>query len=135
MSFYSNAPIMPLFERSENGEIRSAHHPFTLPENLDHKDPLEIRSYAFDLVLNGVEIASGSMRIHDANLQRHIFTKYLNINSSKFDHLLRALDYGAPPHGGIAFGLDRLMQLLVGEESMRSAIAFSKSSGGNEHFC
>ncbi len=124
----------PLLERDEEGRLSSMHHPFTapLPEDLPllESDPLRVRARAYDIVLNGVELGGGSIRIHDAELQRRIF-RVLGISNgdmeSRFGHLIRALEYGAPPHGGIALGFDRLVMLLVGAESIRDVIAFPKT--------
>ena len=124
----------PLFERSkETGELVSAHHPFTRPvkedEPLLEKDPEQARSQAFDLVLNGVEVGGGSMRIHEVDLQKKIF-KVLKITEEeaerKFGHLLCAFQYGVPPHGGIAMGLDRFVMLLADEPTIREVMAFPK---------
>jgi len=125
----------PLFERDEKGKLQPAHHPFTapLPEEISLLDenPLKMRSQAYDLVLNGVEIGSGSMRIADANLQMKIF-QLLGISESeakeKFGHLLQAFKYGAPPHGGIAPGLDRILMILQNEPNIREVIAFPKTT-------
>ena len=110
------------------------HHPFTAPldEDLDilGKEPLAVKAKAYDLVLNGVEIGGGSIRIHDPETQAKVF-QLLNIDDAeareKFGFLLDALSFGAPPHGGIAFGLDRLMMLLLGRQSIREVIAFPKT--------
>ena len=115
-------------------EILSEHHPFTSPllDDLDRleKDPLNIRSLAYDLVLNGYEIGSGSQRIHDTDLQKRIFS-ILNLKEKelqeKFGFFLNALEYGTPPHLGIALGLDRIMMILCGSENIRDVIAFPKT--------
>ena len=124
----------PLFERSkETNELGSAHHPFTMPlaEDIDLLDsaPEKARAQCFDLVLNGVEVGGGSMRIHEMNLQNKIF-KILGLTEQeakeRFGHLLKAFEYGVPPHGGIAMGLDRFVMLLVGEPNIREVMAFPK---------
>jgi aspartyl-tRNA synthetase len=113
------------------------HHPFTSPKKSDmgllETEPNRVRARAYDLVINGYEIAGGSVRIHSRELQKKVF-HMLDISDeeaeSKFGFLLNALDYGAPPHGGIAFGLDRLVMLLTGADSIRDVIAFPKTSSG-----
>jgi aspartyl-tRNA synthetase len=125
----------PMFERDEQGNRWNAmHHPFTSPaeghENLLESDAGAARAKAHDLVLNGWEIAGGSIRIHRQDVQSKVF-RALNISAeeaeAKFGFLLQALQYGAPPHGGIAFGLDRLVTLMAGAESIRDLIAFPKT--------
>lgn len=125
----------PMFEYDEEGQRWSAcHHPFTAPKD-GHEDYLETDpgrclAKAYDMVLNGWELGGGSIRIHRADVQRKVF-RALNINDeeaqSKFGFLLDALQYGAPPHGGIAFGLDRIITMMAGAESIRDVIAFPKT--------
>ena len=134
----------PLFESVDaaTGRPVPAHHPFTMPhpddwERLDGspEDLLEVRSQAYDLVLNGWELGSGSVRIHDPQVQRRIFD-LLGISESeaqaKFGFLLDAFRYGAPPHAGFAFGIDRLVALLLHEENIREVIAFPKTQSGGD---
>jgi len=128
----TNFPLLKY--NSEEKRHEAVHHPFTAPLDEDIKlldtNPLKVRSKAYDLVLNGNEIGGGSIRIHNTNLQKIIF-KLLGIDDKKaeqkFGFLLQALKYGAPPHGGIAFGLDRLIMLLVGAHAIREVIAFPKT--------
>ncbi len=133
----------PLFEGlGDDGSPIPAHHPFTMPHADDvhlldegGEALLEVRSQAYDLVLNGWELGSGSVRIHRRDVQSRIF-ELLGIGAeeaqSKFGFLLDAFRYGAPPHAGFAFGIDRLVALLVGEENIREVIAFPKTQSGND---
>jgi aspartyl-tRNA synthetase len=130
----------PLFEEvMENGRYFSKHHPFTSPhpEDLAHiwTDPTKVRSLAYDLVLNGVELGGGSIRIHDQNVQARIF-ELLGLSReeafSKFGFLLEALAFGTPPHGGLALGLDRLVMLLAGTDAIREVIAFPKTQKASD---
>ncbi|KFP28713.1 hypothetical protein N325_08814, partial [Colius striatus] len=128
----------PLFLPKEENptELESAHHPFTAPHpsdiNLLYSDPTKVRSQHYDLVLNGNEVGGGSIRIHSAEQQRFVLEKVLKEDSEVLSHLLEALEFGAPPHGGIALGLDRLISLIVDAPSIRDVIAFPKSFRGRD---
>lgn len=126
----------PLFELNPDGDgVTAVHHPFTMPLEDDVSimlsEPLKVRSRAYDLVLNGIEMATGSIRIHDRALQEKVF-QAIGIDRAeaqkRFGFLLEALTYGAPPHGGIALGFDRLVMVFAGESSIREVIAFPKSN-------
>lgn len=125
----------PLFEYDEeNDEYHAMHHPFTSPKEEDayllKTDPTKAKANAYDIVLNGVELGGGSIRIHDREMQEDMF-KALKMSqeeiNEKFGFLVEAFKYGAPPHGGLAYGLDRLVMLLTGEKSIREVIAFPKN--------
>jgi aspartyl-tRNA synthetase len=121
----------------DKGERRymSLHHPFTAPRDEDvpllDKDPGAVRAKAYDLVLNGSEVGGGSIRIHDSALQGKIFQKLALSDEEareRFGFFLDALQYGTPPHGGIALGLDRMIAILAGESSIREVMAFPKTA-------
>jgi aspartyl-tRNA synthetase len=121
----------------ELGPPQAAHHPFTMPhpDDLDllETDPLKVRSQSYDLVVNGWELGSGSIRIHRADIQSRVFAA-LGITDeeaeNRFGFLLGAFRFGAPPHGGFAFGTDRLVAVLAGEDNIREVIAFPKTQSG-----
>lgn len=130
----------PMFEGvDEDGNLQAAHHPFTMPnlEDLDliATDPLKVRSQSYDLVLNGWELGSGSVRIHRGDIQATIFSA-LGISDdeaeNRFGFLLGAFKYGAPPHAGFAFGIDRLTAIFAGEDNIREVIAFPKTQSGSD---
>ena len=125
----------PLFEWSdEEGRWVSVHHPFTSPAG-DDLTPETAKARAYDLVLNGFEIGGGSIRIHQADVQRRIFEN-LGLTAEQIDdefgHLIGALRLGAPPHGGIAMGVDRLVMIMAGKDAIRDVIAFPKSQSGGD---
>lgn len=127
----------PLFEKTKTREISPSHHPFTAPKDKDlpllDREPMKVRSWQHDLICNGYEVGGGSIRITDPKIQRKIF-KILGLSEEeierKFGHLLKAFKYGVPPHGGIAPGIDRFLQAVFGEPSVRETIAFPMTSGG-----
>lgn len=129
----------PMFEPTDNGGWTAVHHPFTGPKPEFAKtfksDPATALAYAYDIVLNGTELGGGSIRIHDRNIQKDVFT-VIGLNDeeaqSKFGFLLEAFNYGPPPHGGIALGLDRVCALLTGSDSIREVIAFPKTASGGD---
>ncbi|MSO28713.1 MAG: aspartate--tRNA ligase [Candidatus Planktophila sp.] len=127
----------PMFEPTDNGGWTAVHHPFTGPKPEFAKsfasDPASALAYAYDIVLNGTELGGGSIRIHDREIQKDVFT-VIGLSdeeaASKFGFLLEAFNYGPPPHGGIALGLDRVCALLTGSDSIREVIAFPKTASG-----
>jgi len=127
----------PLFEKTKDREISPAHHPFTAPKDGDigllDNQPMKARSWQHDFVCNGFEVGGGSIRITDPKIQKKIF-KILGHTEkeieSKFGHLLEAFEYGVPPHGGIAPGIDRFLMAILGEPSLREVMAFPMTSGG-----
>ena len=130
----------PMFHYDEDEKKLSAeHHPFTMPaaDDLDklESDPLTVGSYSYDLVMDGFEVGGGTIRIHNADLQRRVL-RCCGLDDEqieeKFGHLIHALELGAPPHGGIALGLDRLVMLLAGADSIRDVIAFPKTSSASD---
>lgn len=130
----------PLLEWDEESErYHAMHHPFTSPKpedmHLITTEPGKIRANAYDMVLNGNEIGGGSIRIHDRNLQERMF-ELLGFTKeeaeNQFGFLMNAFQFGAPPHGGLAFGLDRLVAILGGQETIRDFIAFPKNNSGRD---
>lgn len=133
----------PMFEKDdETGELKAMHHPFTHPKEEDipmlDTAPEKVKADAYDIVLNGVELGGGSIRIHERDLQAKMF-KALKLTDEecqeKFGFLLEAFKYGAPPHGGLAYGLDRLVMLLTGEHSIREVMAFPKNQNAQCMVC
>ena len=129
----------PMFEPTDNGGWTAVHHPFTGPKpefaNTFSEDPATALAYAYDIVLNGNELGGGSIRIHDREMQKRVF-KVIGLSdeeaTSKFGFLLEAFNYGPPPHGGIALGLDRICALLTNSDSIREVIAFPKTASGGD---
>ena len=124
----------------EEGRYVASHHPFTAPLEEDitllETEPKKVRGQHYDIVLNGVELGGGSIRIHQPDLQKKVFEEILQIPpevvESRFGYMLEAFTYGAPPHGGIALGLDRMVAILAGRESIRDVIAFPKTQKGQD---
>ncbi len=130
----------PLLEKDEElDRFFAKHHPFTSPKHEDipllDTNPAEVRANAYDMVINGVEVGGGSIRIHDSEMQNKIFSVLgfsHQLAQEQFGFLMDAFQYGAPPHGGIAFGLDRLVSLFLGLDSIRDCIAFPKNNSGRD---
>lgn len=129
----------PMFEKDEEGNINAMHHPFCSVKEEDKdllsSDPMKVRANAYDLVLNGYELSSGSIRIHERELQKKIFD-LLKISEeeqkTRFGHMLEAFTFGAPPHGGFAPGIDRIVMILAGEPNIREVIAFPKTGDARD---
>ena len=131
----------PMFEKGDDGKLTSAHHPFCsikdedLPKFMAGDDLLAIRANSYDLVLNGFELSSGSIRIHQSEIQQKVF-ELLGISQAeqqtRFGHMLEAFAFGAPPHGGFAPGIDRVVMILAGEPNIREVIAFPKNGEGKD---
>lgn len=129
----------PMFEKDDEGGVQAVHHPFTspLPEDAAklESDPMDVRANAYDLVLNGSEIFGGSIRIHTRDLQNRVF-QLLGLDDAtiqaRFGHMLEAFEFGAPPHGGIASGLDRIVMILANEENIREVIPFPKTGDARD---
>jgi aspartyl-tRNA synthetase len=129
----------PLFKEGGDGKLTSEHHPFCMPHPEDveliESDPRKIRAYSYDMVLNGYELASGSVRIHRRDVQERVFLA-LGLSEEeileRFGHLLRAFSFGAPPHAGIAPGVDRIAMILAGEPNIREVTAFPKTGDGRD---
>ena len=128
-----------MFEKADDGSVQAVHHPFTspLPEDAEmlSVDPFKVRANAYDLVLNGNEIFGGSIRIHKRDLQNKVF-ELLGLDAEtieqRFGHILEAFTFGAPPHGGIASGIDRILMILANEENIREVIPFPKTGDARD---
>lgn len=129
----------PMFEKNDEGGVQAVHHPFTSPKSEDapilDTEPEKARANAYDIVLNGYEIGGGSIRIHNRDLQNKVF-ELLGLSpetiQARFGHILTAFEYGAPPHGGIAWGMERLIMLLQNEPNIREVMAFPKTGEGKD---
>lgn len=129
----------PMFTKNEEtNELESTHHPFTAPHSEDRhllvneESRILARSLAYDLVLNGQEVGGGSIRIHEAKLQKFVLDEILKLDRQHLKHMIEALQSGAPPHGGIALGIDRLMSIICNTDSIRDVIAFPKGFEGKD---
>ena len=127
----------PLFKETAKGTVKSVHHPFTTHHEDDgeliYSQPLQTRGQSFDLVLNGVEIGGGSIRIHQPSLQKYVIENVLKQDSTNLQHLITALGHGCPPHGGFALGLDRVLMILTEKSNTNDVIAFPKSYAGRDN--
>lgn len=129
----------PMFEKDDEGGVQAVHHPFTSPKEEDltllDTEPLKARANAYDIVLNGYEIGGGSIRIHKRELQNKVF-ELLGLDAetikARFGHILEAFEYGAPPHGGIAWGMERFIMILQNEPNIREVMAFPKTGEGKD---
>ena len=128
-----------MFEPTDDGGWTAVHHPFTAPaashEDSFAQDPADVPARAYDLILNGTELGGGSIRIHSSDVQKRVFD-VIGLTpeqaSEQFGFLLEAFSYGPPPHGGIAFGIDRIAAMITGSDSIREVIAFPKTGGGGD---
>ena len=128
-----------MFEDDGEGGLQAAHHPFCMPnqDDLQYLDtePMKVRAASYDLVLNGYELSSGSIRIHQRELQNKIFQLLGlpdDLIQARFGHMLEAFEFGAPPHGGMAPGIDRLVMILANEPNIREVIAFPKTGDARD---
>ncbi|KAH9285768.1 Aspartate--tRNA ligase, mitochondrial [Echinococcus granulosus] len=134
--FFHWVENFPLFSKNEIGDFVSKHHPFTAPVesevDLLYTEPAMVRGQHYDLVCNGQEVGGGSLRIHRSDMQRYVLEHILHEDVTPLRHLLEALSFGAPPHGGIALGLDRLIAIFTNAQTVRDVIAFPKTAGGRD---
>ncbi|CUT98541.1 aspartyl-tRNA synthetase [Echinococcus multilocularis] len=134
--FFHWVENFPLFSKNEIGDFVSEHHPFTAPVesevDLLYTEPAMVHGQHYDLVCNGQEVGGGSLRIHRSDMQRYVLEHILHEDVTPLRHLLEALSFGAPPHGGIALGLDRLIAIFTNAQTVRDVIAFPKTAGGRD---